>query len=144
MTALVSTAHVQPPVRSQYGQPDASTAALQAPFFRAQVAIQRVAHVLQRLAHPQTRRVQWTALIVIEDATDGRTIPKHDRAHLAFDWWFFSRSPTHRFQGPVRTNHAEIARPTRLGRRYVGDLSERRGSWLGRLMWARRLRSCNE
>src|SRR5262249_46060503 len=54
-----------------------ATASRRAPFFRAQVPLERVAYLLQRLSHAQARRLQRPTLVVVENPSHCRTVVQH-------------------------------------------------------------------
>src|SRR5215475_15946118 len=119
-----------------------------APFFGSQVALQRVADVLQRLAHAETRRVQRTTLIVVEYATHRRTIIEYDLPHLVLAPLFPSRGRTSRIEGAGPGDQAETTRHRGRGhsicwaRGRCREVGTQRGSGLGGLGWGGKGQCC--
>ena len=93
---------MQPRGRDPCHRPDASPATLPAPLVRLQVAIQRVAHVLARRAHPAPGGVQRPALAVVEPATHRRTIRQDTRSRRLLASRFPSCGPPWRLTGAGR------------------------------------------
>ena len=62
------------PVPCRCRRPTGSVASPRTPFFRVQVPLDRLPDLVQRVGHPQPGRVEWTALVVVENAANRGTV----------------------------------------------------------------------
>src|SRR5262249_14397339 len=82
-----------------------------------------------------TRWVKWTALVVVENAPNGRAIPEHNLSRFVRAARFARHRPTRCVQGAVRAVPAQIAPYPGLGRRHCGVVCLARLSCLRAFGW---------
>src|SRR3954454_14366741 len=62
------------PIPCRCRRPTGSVASLRTPLFRAQVPSDRLPDLAQRVGHSQPGRVEWTALVIVENPANRGTV----------------------------------------------------------------------